>query len=705
MKKKKFGLLFVIVTIAVLISIIALGRKYFYRDPVSNDVWKLCDSIGTSKVGIDGLKNTEDYPYGYNVGVIEDEVVGQAILITPGTSIKIKNYAVRENDTLYISGIIHPWVSKDSDGAILEISICSKDNEKEYTIKIDPKRISEQIELNDFVNNEINITLSVTNSDGNNEICDWVILQDFAISNGTYLFADAELYADGYVRAATYFSDEWPLNFWNSEWDNLDGELKQIKEDGFESIIIVVPWREFQPDVNPISYNEYAFDKLKVLMEAAQKQNLGVYARISYTWDFYEDENDDIINRFCNLLAEGAEREAWDEYVEKMYETLKEYSCFREGFLTWEDFWNTLGVCDIQDEVERIEKADYIGYQTWVADNYSLEDYNSSYGTTYSSYEEICVPMRTDPAMYAMYEFYDAFLMELLADGQELFPNLSMEVRMDWDVVYKKDGTMDYYKHVDTFNCLNSSYTATMYGIPMGFENKGEKVSAKQAIEKTEYILDQLKLNNNNKPVFIEQFIFADNTPKFSNNAQIIENELNDYLLNVSDVLLEKSEGYGIWTYRNYCANMVYNSQFALGNQGWDSNDEVEIRFDLKLDTNVCDMEKGGYISQNIPLGRNHFVNEQYTVSFDVKSITKEGVVSVTMGNESTEAQISEAGTIAVVLEANDSFDLKIESKDCDIVIDNIKLYSQIQQGYLYDENNEELQCIPAVRKMNDSLK
>lgn len=54
-----------------------------------------------------------------------------------------------------------------------------------------------------------------------------------------------------YLKSVTYFGDEWVLNFWNSETDHLEKDLEQIREDGFNSIILVVPWREFQPEMTP----------------------------------------------------------------------------------------------------------------------------------------------------------------------------------------------------------------------------------------------------------------------------------------------------------------------------------------------------------------------------------------------------------------------------------------------------------------------
>ena len=52
----------------------------------------------------------------------------------------------------------------------------------------------------------------------------------------------------GYLRSATYYSDDWVINFWNSESVHMEEELARIAADGFNSIILAVPWREFQPE-------------------------------------------------------------------------------------------------------------------------------------------------------------------------------------------------------------------------------------------------------------------------------------------------------------------------------------------------------------------------------------------------------------------------------------------------------------------------
>lgn len=79
-----------------------------------------------------------------------------------------------------------------------------------------------------------------------------------------------------HLRSATYYSDDWVIDFWNSESVHMEEELAQIAADGFNSIILAVPWREFQLETAPVMYEEYAWKKLERVMEAAGKQGLGV---------------------------------------------------------------------------------------------------------------------------------------------------------------------------------------------------------------------------------------------------------------------------------------------------------------------------------------------------------------------------------------------------------------------------------------------
>ncbi len=651
-----------------------------------------------SDVTFEGQKEVDDTPWGFNAGVID--VDGDScILLTPNTAVTLPNVVGEKKVSFDYQ--LHPWVKENSDGAGLLVRVLDEKGNIlfEDSLQVDKDAAWSQYEVSlEEYPEAVSVKVYCNNGENGDDSADWVILRGRQEKD----IAKTGFGSDGYVKSATYFADEWPINFWNSEMDSLDADMEQIKNDGFNSIILVIPWREFQPAIEPVTYNEAAFSKLDEVMKAAGQADLDVYTRIGYTWDFYEDAEDSIVDHFCQLLGNAKTQEAWYDYVRQMFSTLCKYSNFKGGFITWEDFWNTLGICDEVSEEARKEKAAFVGYQEYVKNNYSLDDYNNKYGTSYASYDDIPVPMRTEPAMEVMYQFYDAFLNSLLAKSQKYFPDLSMEVRMDWDVVYNTDGSTGYYTHTSTYACENAGYTATMYGIPMGFENKGEKVSYTEAMEKTEYILQELKKQNEQKPVYIEQFIFADNTPDFKNNAQIKENEMNLYLENVAEILLDNSEGYGIWTYRNYRGNMIYNSQFALDGEGWETSGDVS--FAEKEGSIVCSMQPGEMIAQEICEERNHFDSDEYTLSLDVVNVDKQGNLILTVGSYNQKIPVNKSGEIKIKVPKNDSFNLSIEADDCEVDIDNIRLYSQVQEGYLYDEDNNELQCVEGIRTLNGKL-
>ena len=89
-----------------------------------------------------------------------------------------------------------------------------------------------------------------------------------------------------YLKSVTYFGDAWPINYWGTEDDNMGANFARIKADGFNSIILVIPWREFQPGDMGNMYNEAAFAKLDQVMKCADDHGLMVTLRIGYCWDY-----------------------------------------------------------------------------------------------------------------------------------------------------------------------------------------------------------------------------------------------------------------------------------------------------------------------------------------------------------------------------------------------------------------------------------
>lgn len=656
----------------------------------NTDVISLID-----RLQFENVNHTEENPWGFTAGIIDVEDEGKCIFLTPNTSVVIPVSDIKQQFSFEYQ--LHPWVKEGSDGAGLDIWILNENEDILYEDKIDIKNDLAwekiQYSINGF-DDAAMIKILCNNGKSDDDSADWVIIKN---SNTISDFG-----RDEYVCSATYFANEWPINFWNSEMDRLFDDMKQIKDDGFNSIILVIPWKEFQVSTMPIEYNDYAFNNLKKVFCAAEENGLDVYTRIGYTWDFYNDENEYIYDRFINLMGDENTKNAWFAYIQRMYEELTQYKNFKDAFLTWEDFWGVFVICDLESEMERIKYADYIGYQDWLQKNYSIEEYNNYFGTDYENFVSIPVPHRDEPAMESMYIFYDEYLNTLLKDSQKVFPNLSIEVRMDADLVTQKDGTQIYFSHSTTYGCGDSDYTATMYSIPMGCENKGEKISAEDAVEHTKYILSNLLTQNSGKPVYVEQFLFMDNTPIFSYNAQIIDEQIDDYLNSVSDTLLEYTSGYGIWTYRDYQNNMIYNNEFALDDLGWEIVGDVS--FEYVNGSNSCRIDCGDVLFQTIPSIRNHFDSDSYVVSFDVKKCYEEGELLISFGNETKNIEIATEGKLEIAFDKNELFDLTIQVKSGDICIDNIKLYSFVQQGQLYDTDNNEMEYIKDIRRLNDAL-
>lgn len=644
-----------------------------------------------------GDKRTDENPWNTTAGIVTLDNGNNVVFMTPNTQYEISSGVGKR---LVFDYMISNLVSASSDGAGIDIKFFDDTDEEIITesIIINPEESWKTYEK-ELDNNVTRILISCNDGGNSNENADWVILKQHTeyISD----FGENE-----YVRSITYFGNEWPLNFWNSEMESIDQDFEQIKRDGFNSIILVIPWKEFQPSINPIQYNDYTFENLDKVMSSAANHGLDVYTRISYTWDYYNDEEQNSTERFLDILREENVHKAWVDYCKTMYASLSEYPNFKEGFLTWEDFWGCLAVCDNPDVSKRIIYAKDIGYHEWIKNNYKLNKYNSEFETNYKSIDSIPVPMRDDPAMESFYEFYDEYLNNILADAQDVFPNISMEVRLDADLVTDKNGEKEYYSHTKTYGCQNSDYVATMYGIPMGFENNGERVSADEALEHTEYILGNFLDQNGGKPVYVEQFLFLDNTPKFAKNAQIRKEEVGSYLEKVGDVLSKYTRGYGIWTYRDYRNNMLYNSQFGLGNSGWIIGENASVKKSIEFDSWVCTLSKGGFIAQKISLERDHFPSDEYIVEFEVKDCD-DTKLKVLFGEKEKELAVTKAGTYKISFPTSGSSEnvLKFVSMGGGhITIDNINLYSFIQEGCLYDYQNNEESLIKNIRTLNNKL-
>ena len=516
-------------------------------------------------------------------------------------------------------------------------------------------------------------------------------------------FARAEEHASGgagYLKSATYYSNDWVINFWNSESSNMDEELARIARDGFNNIILVVPWREFQPGMTPCTYNDYAWKKLDRVMEAAAAQNLSVMLRVGYTWDYYGRDN--VLKRYRGLMYDGSVQNAWLEYVGRLYERASSHENFCGGFMTWEDFWNFAdSSTSVGNGNSGRKMARECGYTEYAMEHYSLEELEEMYGHALSSYDDLYFPEMNSHARKVFYEFYDQFLNDLLVESQGVFPGLSMEVRLDVDPVEHRDGSLEGFMHSSTFPSGNAAYTSAMYGLPMGFLNEHERVTAEEALEKIPVFLNRLHVYSGGKPVYLDQFLFTDNTVGFEYNAQLQDDQKALYLEGVAPILKNMTMGYGIWTYRDYGDNKLFNAQFALGQEGWRFSGGSTV---AEQDGNrAAIIPGGGSIYQEIGNRMTGTSGRDTHVRFLAKSDGKSQLTVSASGRTKT-VEVSGERTVELVFEKCKAQDFSIRVNGSPASVDDIQVFTFVTQGELYNMDGTEGSCIEAIRCMNQKL-
>ena len=178
------------------------------------------------------------------------------------------------------------------------------------------------------------------------------------------------------------------------------------------------------------------------------------------------------------------------------------------------------------------------GYLDYAREHYELEEICRLYDGEITEWEEIYFPSGELPAMKVFYEFYDDFLNRILEESQKVFPDLSMEVRLDMDPIYGMDETMYGFSHESTFSCQDSAFTSAMYSMSMG-QSRQKELTARQALDQMPGVLDRLFSFSGGKPIYLDQLLFTDNTPGFEENPRLAEAEEAEFLRSAAPVLEE----------------------------------------------------------------------------------------------------------------------------------------------------------------------
>ncbi len=382
-----------------------------------------------------------------------------------------------------------------------------------------------------------------------------------------------------YIKSAHYFSTAWPKTFWQEfEAADVSAELAQIKNDGFNTVVLTVPWRGFETgfDQPSTTSNPVLYDRLRFVIAAIIEQQMQFVLRVGFPHDYTPDTGTTGMQQCVGMYTDPTMQQHWANYLQKVKQATSEFQASSAGVLiSWEDFWCPHFVFPHLSDEQRLEKAQQMNYGQW------LQSKNPSLvkvvmGQNEINYQQVKVP-KTDEESYVFYiEFIDYMLdKNILKPTQAVFENAALEIRVDKDPV-KQDDEYIWVGHdlyLDEPN-HRGSYWAPFWGAA----NQGELLTAEQALKNFKYFLKYITDDGRSINHVIEQFNFTDNTPYFPNNANIEPDQLEEFLLAAVPLLKKYSVGVGVWAYRDYVDNALFNGAFEFGLDGWVTTQQAVVK-------------------------------------------------------------------------------------------------------------------------------
>ncbi|MBR3009002.1 MAG: hypothetical protein IKH70_10430, partial [Stomatobaculum sp.] len=268
-------------------------------------------------------------------------------------------------------------------------------------------------------------------------------------------------------------------------------------------------------------------------------------------------------------------------------------------------------------------------------------------------------------------------------------------------------GYQDGCTHNVTFPAGNASYTCCMYSSAMGY-SAGTVISAEQGIGKAWDILGELR-EDAGKPVFIDQFLYTDNTPEFSHNARLREEQIPEYITGMAPVIRKAGKGYAVWTYRDYADNVVTNGQFAQGRKGWRLYGGDIVMEDGNA---MLYLEKGDAAEQNLANQFTVLPDEDYVdfraepvLSAEQETAAAQGaLLEISTGSAVKQIRVDHAGLFRVSMGKSNSTELMIRCLEGTVRIDDVKVYSFVTEGGIYHMDGTPGPYLEAVRTLNRLL-
>ncbi|WP_028770487.1 hypothetical protein [Silanimonas lenta] len=358
------------------------------------------------------------------------------------------------------------------------------------------------------------------------------------------------------IRATHWFGAHWAKNLINAyRREDVAGEFRTIREDGFDTVVLLVSWGDFQPVYLPCCReDERAFQRLDFLLDEAERQGLRVMLRIGFAWSFHPD-SPPTLERVHVLMNDVRARAAFQRFVGRVGKAIEGRPQVLMSFMSWEDQWLR--------HIEPIAAEDYARFI-------------ASLPPAERPPDPTRLPRADDDSAPWFHRYWDWLkLEELHRPAQAQIPLLGYEVRSDKEPRWQVDAAgrrkvAGWIDHRSTYR-QPGAVPLVMYWAPFwGARNEGESLRAEESLALLGGMLAEASAWSGDRPVFINQFNLIDNTPGHEHNATLPDDQIAPFLRGAVCVLKNHGVlGAGLWTGRDYEESPLYNPSFAYGLEGW----------------------------------------------------------------------------------------------------------------------------------------
>ncbi len=396
-----------------------------------------------------------------------------------------------------------------------------------------------------------------------------------------------------------YYGDGWPINMWDTfRRDVVDTYLDKMKEDGFNTVILLIPGAVPRLSVESKEHYMSFLDDLSFMMRKIEERDMYSMFRLGYSWDGFPIKGDR--GRFCfSILAGGEARELAKAVFKDLWQLANKHDGFLYGFITWEDMlmfaWNraTRSVDDMRRAL-----ATELGYKN----------------------ESGMIPTIDSVEFKDYLDFIDMKFSDFFYDLKMVFPRLSAEVRVDVTPFTDEAGMQQHYVHNRQFVETDCDIIGTYFGTYMIHGSS----TAESAIVGLDVAHRNLRNVAPQKKIFIDQLLLIIKEKQFDGYPKLSDSELQKFLDWLPEWLDKYSVGYATWSFSDYLWDIVFNGAFKYGLLGWNIDGApnfVDNQRQRYVELNSGDSIQGGRIEHFSPWIKEGMIFIEADVSDDIEML------------------------------------------------------------------------------------